>query len=206
MLRLRKIVLVTLLVMGIDAIIATVIVCALYRLKHALAPEKIVWRFDQGDTINSVNWPSDLSGSDYDRTGQFDLIIIDVHGKTLFHDQVFHFYCQRKGNHVEWVVLHFGLTQTAAAAYVKAKDLMKFWPFRPENFDDLEAWHEGLAKHMSPGQFFLANKDRSKGGLAFDYPNFTLVAGGNVLMRGSITGGDPRMDGLDCNCVLTLDF
>jgi len=170
-------------------------------------PEPIVWDFSHGDTLDAVHWPKDVGGQEFERKGRFELTIVGspgLGGKVIFHEEVQNFTLYRKGDKLEYAAIFFGgFNLTAEQAYEKAKHIMTLWQFRPENFENLESWHDGIAGHVSYPVFVTAHQqDRNFGQNPFLYPGFEVIKAGDVRLRINVFGGKPE-DGT-CRCGLTL--
>ncbi len=85
-------------------------------------PEKIVWDFTTRDDISRVGWPATNKNTGYYRTGDFDFTFI--RGSKVFHERAQGFGCTRKGNYIDFFVIHFGSLISAEEAYYKTKQVL----------------------------------------------------------------------------------
>jgi hypothetical protein len=174
------------------------VVWALHRV--ATGPEKLVWRLHKDATPNEVGWPAGASGDVFDRRGQFDLTIYDSFGRIYFHDAAQHIICERKGNRLGNLYIHFKTDCTAEEAYQTLKSMMVQWNCPPDSLRDLETWHQALINRTSHFEFVSKHQyDRSYQGDCGIYPSGEFGKFGSPI-RASKTDGRPE----EGNCRFTL--
>jgi hypothetical protein len=172
-------------------------------------PEPIVWDFSHGDSLDAVHWPKGHSGDEFERKGRFELTIIgspELGGKVIFHENVDEFVCYRRVGKLDGASIFFGGTGVSAeTAYGKIRDIMTAWRFPPEKFEELEKWHDGIAKRVSYPVFVAQHQsDRQFGQNAFICPSFDAIKWPNVRVRITVVGGKPEEG--TCRCRIGLAF
>jgi hypothetical protein len=168
--------------------------------------QRLTWDFRKGPhNIAEVNWPTSITGRDWDVKGQFDLTIIGSKGDIIFHEDVQHIICRRNGDKLEAVFLHFGSGCTAEQAYQTVKKIMTDWKYPQDELSGLEVWHDAISRRVSYEKFIkLHEHDHDSYGLVFQYPGFEAGKAGDVGLRLSETNGTPEKG--DLSYTISISF
>jgi hypothetical protein len=177
-----------------------VIVMLLLATKHFSSPQKLTWHLYKGATPADVGWPTSVTGDVFEQKGQLDLTIYDSKGGIYFHDIAQDIICERKGNKLGNIYIHFKTDCTADEAYQTIKRMMTDWKCPAASFNDLEIWHDALAKRVSYSEFARIHEhDRSLSFHPAYYPGGQFGKFGSPIQV-SHTEGKPE----EATCRFTL--
>ena len=154
-------------------------------------PQALVWDFRKGPgNPDEVNWPASVIGNTWDLRGNFDLTIIGGSGDVVFHENVQHIICRRKGNKLTDIYLHFGSGSSAEEAYLTAKRVMTKLSDDERALAALETWHDAITRRISMKTYIADHQhDRDVFGTVMLYPSFTA---GHVRLSETSGGGKPE--------------
>ena len=159
-------------------------------------PQALVWDFRKGPgNPDEVNWPASVTGDSWDLRGNFDLTIIGGSGEVVFHENVQHIICGRKGGKLTEIYLHFAAGSTSAQAYEAAKRISTRLGRQPHSLECLEKWYDAINKKVSRSAYVKVHEhDRDDCGLQFLYPSFegdglrlTETSGGGKPEKGNVS-------------------